>query len=181
MRASPRWLVRTGLAAVLAAGGVLGAASPAFATDCAGLQAALDAAQVGDTVTIDEGSVCVGPFTLPARAIAVAGAGSGATIDGGNTTPGLVGGDVGSTAISNLTFRAGRSATSGGGLAINGDATPVIGHSRFFGNSSDAPGGGLSVITSATEGTVTLTNNVFGDGSASAANSASSGGGAYIA
>src|SRR5438876_9899423 len=85
MRPRHGWRARSGLALLTVAGTLLFAA-PASATDCAGLQAALDATNSGDTVTLDEGLVCPGPFALPSKPITLEGAGAGATIDGGSST-----------------------------------------------------------------------------------------------
>src|SRR4051812_29873225 len=104
MRASHGRLARAAIGLV-AAGGLLCSATPAFATDCGSLQAALTAAQAGDTVTVDAGPPCTGPFVLPNAAITLEGAGTGATIQGSAGARALSGVDVGNTHIVNLTFR----------------------------------------------------------------------------
>ncbi|MEA2425034.1 MAG: hypothetical protein QOH13_1444, partial [Thermoleophilaceae bacterium] len=142
MRASHGWLARAGLA-TLALAAFLGSASPAFATDCAGLQAALTAAVAGDTVTVDAGSVCTGPFTLPNAAITVQGGGAGATLDGGGATPALSGIDIGATTIRNLTFRNGFSSSPGGAVSIAGNSAPTFDTTHFIANTSTATGGAL--------------------------------------
>lgn len=161
-----------------AAGGLLGSPSPAFATDCAGLQAALDAAVAGDTVTLDEGSVCTGPYTLPPRAITFVGGGSGATIDGGGVARALVGENVGATTLQNLTFQNGAASGGGGGVSISGTSTPTFIQTRFYGNSTTGDGGGLFITSTVLNGRVRVSYSDFGD--ANAGNTGARGGGAFI-
>jgi hypothetical protein len=178
MRPRRGWRARSALALVTAAAALLFAA-PAFATDCAGLQAALNAAVAGDTVTLDEGSVCAGPFTLPARAITLTGGGSGATIDGGGLTRALTGTNIGSTTISNLTFQNGVSDASGGAISIGGNSSPTLDRLRFLHNHA-ATGGAVSIGSSATTGSITISNSLFGDGTDAGRNSASADAGALF-
>lgn len=178
MRASHGWLARTGLAFVFAAGGVLGAASPAFATDCGSLQAALTAAQNGDTVTLDEGSVCTGPYTLPNASITLRGGGSGATLQGVAGARAISGVDIGTTRLTNLTIKQGGGAGGGGAMIVTGDSAPTLDHVTFLANSTTGgPGGALFIDTSATSGTVTIDTVTFGDGTAPNQNAAATGGG----
>ncbi|MDT4921874.1 MAG: hypothetical protein QOI15_2776, partial [Pseudonocardiales bacterium] len=178
MRASHGWLARAGLA-TLALAAFLGSASPAFATDCAGLQAALTAAVAGNTVTVDAGSVCTGPFTLPNAAITVQGGGAGATIQGAAAARALSGVDIGATRLTTLTIRSGGGAGGGGAMTITGNSAPTLDHLTFQANdTAGGAGGALSITTTAASGTVTLDNVSFGDGTVANRNHSSQGGGA---
>ncbi|MFL5840842.1 MAG: beta strand repeat-containing protein [Thermoleophilaceae bacterium] len=177
MRAGHGRLARAGLAP-LALAVFLGSASPAFATGCGGLQAALTGAVAGDTVTLDADSLCTGPFTLPNAAITLQG-GAGATIQGAPGARALSGVDIGATRLTNLTIQKGGGAGGGGAIAITGNSAPMLDHLTFLANDTAAgAGGAVSIATTAGSGTVTLDNVSFGDGTPTNHNHSSHGGGA---
>src|SRR3954452_5660927 len=168
-----------GLALLLTTIAVLAWASPAVATSCTDLQAALDGSSGGDTIALDPGATCdssnsVLPFTLPAHAITLDG--NGATIDGEGATQAMTGTDLGTTTIRNFTFRNGHSMGGGGAVAISGSGSPVFENLAFYGNSAagSATGGAL---VAGVDGDVTLDYSRFGDGTAPNANGAGYGGG----
>src|SRR4051794_5662033 len=178
MRASHGRLARAGLAAVFAVGGVLGTASSAFATDCGSLQAALTAASSGATVTLDQGSVCTGPYSLPNVPITLQGGGTGATIQGAAGARALSGTDVGSTTVANLTFSQGGGAGGGGAVTVTGSSTPTFLRDTFLANATTGgPGGALYIASDAGSGSVTIDSSKFGDGSVSDRNHSTAGGG----
>jgi hypothetical protein len=146
--------------------------------DCDNLQVVLDVAAPGSTVTINEGSVCVGNFVLPDGGVTLEGAGSGATLDGGSAGPVLSGTLTGNTAIRNLTFQNGTTEGSGGAISLNARTTVSIDNSRFFGNSAVEHGGAVAIIPDNGLPTVLISGSTFG--TATAPNTAGGSGGAVF-
>jgi hypothetical protein len=170
------------VAALAAAALTLIGAAPAAAVSCANLQTALTGATAGSTVQLDAGSQCTGTsYTLPSLAITFDG--NGSTLDGGAVnTPVLAGAAVGATTIENLTVENGSLTNAGGGagIRITEGSTPTLTNDKLFANhttdiSGNGNGGGVDILSTATSGTISITNSVFG--SAAQPNTASNNGG----
>ncbi|MEA2312291.1 MAG: hypothetical protein QOE28_2259 [Solirubrobacteraceae bacterium] len=157
-------------------------AAPASAVTCAGLQAALDSATPGSTVTLDQGAQCSSHYDLPPDPITLTGGGTGATLSGDGETQILSGSDVGATTISNLTFLDGRadagSGFSGSAIAVDGESPITVARSTFLGNLAQSDGGAVSVDSSSTD-PIVISDSTFG--SVEDGNSAgNAGGGAWL-
>jgi hypothetical protein len=163
-----RKLTRFGLAAITAAvaavPGFSGAlVANAVTTNCAGLQAALNA---GGTVVLSDSILCTGAYTLP-TAVVLQGADAAQGFDGAShaDTPSLAGDDSGPVTIQNLTFvnNSNSLSTPGAALRLNGDVTPRILDNRFFDNSSSGGvGGGAAVNPNPRANTIVVSGNTFG-------------------
>jgi hypothetical protein len=124
-------------------------------------QAILDA-PVGATVTLQEGEICSGLFSIGKR-LTLQGGGTGATFKPGSDRS-LFWFDAGNSTLRNLTF-AGTGGPDSGGVSFSQDSTPTIDHVTFVDNDFDPPlygGGGLSIISTSTSGTITLTGVTVG-------------------
>jgi hypothetical protein len=180
------------LVACTALGSALAAATPAQALDCAGFKSAINNANDGDVITLDEGLTCTDFYPLksshpPPFSFTIQGAGSGATLDG-SAFPGsgiIAGHPVAANTqlrvtIRNLTFRNGTNSSSGGAIELGGkDVSAVIDNDRFFHNTSESAagdGGAVSIVPEATTSTIVVKNSTFGDGTASGGNFAAYGG-----
>lgn len=144
---------------------------------CAQLQTALLNANDGDVLTLTQ--MCTGDnFTMATGVNITLRGAPGAGLDGTGATanPLLDGADVGATVIENLTFRDSAGAVNGGAIHISGNSVPKIRNNIFNSNSVSGSGGAVNVQSNAAGGTVAITNNRFGDGTAARANSALSGG-----
>jgi hypothetical protein len=153
------------------------ALSPAAAQaeTCAGLAAAIGVA--GATVTLDEGEVCTGNYTI-ANGVTLVGGGTGASF---NTTAGgraITGADTGAVVLRNLSFTSPDGAR--GGVELTGNTTPTVDNVQFLRNGGVARGGGLHVTSSAPSGTIVVRDSRFGGGGAGANSSTFHGGGAYF-
>jgi hypothetical protein len=133
------------------------------------LQNRFDNSQPGEVITLADGSVCNaadlqdGPFVLPSHQIMFQGTPGGAPeiLDGGNQVQILLGVNVGSTVIRNLTFVDGSSSDTGGAIAISGNSAPTISNSAFFGNSANGHGGAVW-IRSTSSALTSIEQNQFG-------------------
>ncbi|MEA2645390.1 MAG: hypothetical protein QOE92_473, partial [Chloroflexota bacterium] len=167
-------LVALGAAAFPAAIGTIGAR--AATTNCAGLQAALDA---GGTVTLSDTALCTGSYTITVPVV-LQGADANQGFDG-SSHPGtrvLGGADAGAVTIEGLTFQdSSCGAFLGGAIMLGGDVRPRIINNRFYRNSSDESGGAVALLPD-TPGSIEVTGNTFG--SAGNGNSASGSGGALF-
>ena len=129
-------------------------------TDCAGLQAALDAADTNaeggfaNTYTITLTGICTDHYTLPNFPSPGAGDYKVVTLQGNPangvdgfdpTTPGraLVGTNVNRFELRNLTFRDATHAGNGGAVAIAGESSLAVRFSKFFNNHATGNGGAL--------------------------------------
>jgi hypothetical protein len=152
--------------------GALAASQPAGATNatnCAGLQAALDAAHTGDTIVLDE--MCTGQtFDLSGSNqsyILTGQAGSGAGFDGTGSASRMLSanGAVSPTTLTltNLIFRNGTQGSgNGGALAFQGDYSVTLAGDTFTDNNVDAGlGGALSIATTGAPATIELTDDTF--------------------
>lgn len=148
-------------------------AGPAWASTCDTLQADMDAAAAGATVTLDAGQICAGQYTLNSVGIKLVG-GAGAGFDPGPTVEGrsLIGNSVGPTEIRSLIFRGDDAAR--GGVRVTSPSSLIVADSTFEGIKANEPGGGLYVQTSATPH-VELLRNSFTNNSSN-----NNGGGARI-
>jgi hypothetical protein len=192
----------------LVALGALAFAAPAHAmsetTNCAGLQAALNQAVAGDTITLDEmctksnSSTSNGAFTLPANAaFTLTGqAGSGAGFDGtGVTGSVLYGASVGGTTststftLSSLTVQNNTGTTLGPiKLVTTGPGGVTVQSMKFINNSAfqAVSAGGLYVDetycpgSTMTTGPITLTGSTFTGNSVAVTTGFALGGGATI-
>jgi hypothetical protein len=134
------------------------------------LQNRLNSAQPGDVITLEEGSVCNaavlegGPFILPEVTITLQGTpgGTAEILDGGSLVQILVGVDVGSTLIRNLTFVNGSSPAEGGAIEITGDSAPQIAGCAFLRNSAVDNGGAVSIRSTDTTVAISVEGNLFG-------------------
>jgi hypothetical protein len=159
----------------------IGARAASLTTDCAGLQAALDQAQTGDTITLNQ--LCTGStFSLSqgsndSRSYTLTGApGSGAGFDGtgagghmlsasntAGTTP------TATLTLNNLVFQNGNAASAAGGaLSFNGDYSISLSGDTFSANQSGGgnDGGAVALHTAATSSQMTLNNDTFTGNSA---------------
>lgn len=141
-------------------------------SDCNDLPAALTVS--GSTVTLQQGLVCTGNYTITGTGMILEGAGTGATF---NTTGGgraLTGNAVGALTIRNLTFTSSDGAR--GGVSLTGATVPTIDDVLFRHNGGVAQGGGLLATVA---GRITIADSTFGFiGDANSATTA--GGGAYL-
>lgn len=151
------------------------------AVPCEFLVADLATAPAGSRITLQEGQICIGNFLLPALPITLDAEGTGATLDGNLAGPVLSGTDASTTTLRNLTIRNGRNAADGGGVALTGASSPTLKDMRFVANASDSRGGAVALTDTPSGATVTVDNVDFGDGTAANANTATTGGGAWIA
>ncbi|HUE26945.1 MAG TPA: hypothetical protein VMP89_09240 [Solirubrobacteraceae bacterium] len=183
-----------GLASILALAflGALtsSAAAASLTTDCAGLQAALDQAQTGDTIMLNQ--LCTasnsggsgGSFSLSngpsdSRSYTLTGQpGSGAGFDGTGVGDRMLSATAGGSptptmTVSNLVFMNGASPGGGGAIAFQGDYTVTLSGDTFTSNQAlgGSSGGAVDVETDASSAAVTLSNDSF------ASNLASGGGG----
>ena len=154
---------------------------------CAGLQAALNASNNGDVITLT--GLCTGAYTLrTGTRITLQGqAGSNAGFDGqdtARTTALLTGTNVQGTVIRNLRFLHGnRSAGGGAAIDIDGQSAPTLSNLRFIDNHATAtsqPGGAVHLYqtTALTSGkAITVTNNTIGGSGKFDGNSAAAYGG----
>jgi hypothetical protein len=149
-------------------------------TNCSGLQAALDQATNGDTITLNQ--LCTGQdFALnngahDSRSYTLQGqSGSGAGFDGTGATTSMLhannsSGDPTSTmTVRNLVFRNAPAAPlrNGGALVFQGEYSVVLDGNTFTDNQVDSGfGGAVDVETLASSASVTLTNNTFTDNQA---------------
>jgi uncharacterized repeat protein (TIGR01451 family) len=152
-------------------GGAVTANAASVTVDCEGLQDALDEAETGDVITIEEGAHCVDSFFLPSLQITLQGAGSGAILDGDDEFRILEGENVGQTVIRNLTFQNGSAGGDGGAIRVIGDSPVTIENNLFIDNESDDRGGAVfvedfgpeaSLSVSAVSTGVRVIENVFG-------------------
>ena len=145
-------------------------------TNCAGLQAALNASAAGrDVITLTE--MCTvansgasnGAFTLPSQTITLQGQpGTGAGFDGTGVATRMLGWDQrrrDQDRKPDLPGRRGpRLLKPGGGTATSqGLSSPTLDSVQFYNNiaTTGASGGGASLAT--TNGTITVTNSTFGE------------------
>src|SRR5437588_12710386 len=167
---------------------VADAGAASVTTDCAGLQAALDQAQNGDTITLNQ--LCTisnsggssGVFLLSnavndSRSYTLAGqAGSGAGFDGtgaGGRMLSAIGASSSPATLTlrNLVFENGTQPSTGGALAFQGEYSLALDRDTFTNNQSPlGPGGALDLESTDPSATVVLTNDTF------ASNRAPSGG-----
>ena len=164
----------------------LALASPAAATSCANLQAALTTSSPGDTITLDAGVTCntgnaTLPFTLPSHQVTLNG--NGATIDAtGATNRALDGIDIGATTVQGLTIQNSSFAGNGGAVGLSGASFPVFQDVKFLANHATGTnsGGAVYVTPSTGAGTIKFLNCEFGDGTSQGANTAGYRGGAIM-
>jgi hypothetical protein len=164
------------IAGLLSLGAFAGVASAASeTTNCAGLQAALDQATDGDTITLNE--MCVGDdFALnnsadDSRSYTLTGQpGSGAGFDGtGGTTSVLhanqatPGDATSSMTVSNLIFKNSSSPGNGGAVVFQGDYSVDLSDDTFTNNQTPngGSGGAADIETSASSASITLSNDTF--------------------
>jgi hypothetical protein len=120
--------------------------------DCAHLQAALDQAETGDTITLtqscnDQSFDIVGPIptgTNPGPLTLMGETGT-EVLDGGDdsTTRILTGTDVGRFVVSQLTFQDSSSDGNGGAISVTGDSALTIDRSTFYRNHANLLGGAV--------------------------------------
>jgi hypothetical protein len=180
--------MRSSLVAMTATLAALAAptAASAATTDCDGLQAALDAANAGDVVTLSDPGTCFGHWNLPSTPITLEGGPGAATLSGDGGDQILSGSDVGTTTIRGLTFVDGDTGGSGAAVRLVGDSPATIQDNHFFGNrATDGDGGAVSLVLDndnrvarGAAPPVVLRDNEFGDDEA--ANRASGNGGAVF-
>ncbi|MEA2645945.1 MAG: hypothetical protein QOE92_1028 [Chloroflexota bacterium] len=156
-------------ALALAAGALSGPlpASADTTTNCAGLQAALDAAVDNDVITLDDTILCPGNFTLPQDVdLTLQGhdANAGDGFDAAESTNSMLSGSMlGNVVIQNLTFQNGAAGT---GAAINlynspaGQAT--LRNSRFYSNGANSGGFSNVDINIDNANPLTITGNIVG-------------------
>jgi hypothetical protein len=171
-------------ALVIAACTLIGTASAQAATTytatCADLQAKLTGAVAGDTVILTEGQVCTaaGGYTLPSASVVFKGAGTGATIAPVSGRA-LIGNDIGTSRIGNLTLRGGNATgSSGGDLLVSGNSSPLLFGLHVLGGTADTGGG--TMINATSPNNILIRDSTFGDGTAGGRNSAQFGGGLLI-
>ncbi len=173
---------RTCLLAAAAAlcwlGAGAGAASAASETvNCAGLQAALNQAQNGNIITLDQlctSSNSAGHFSIPnssAVSFMLTGkGGSGAGFDGTGVSQSLLSSGFSSNlvtiVITNLTFRndtAGTAPYGGGAIFLNGRYNLILGHDTFTNNGSSSLNGGGAIVLfdSASSGSISIAHSAF--------------------
>ena len=149
-----------------------GAGAASETTNCVGLQAALDQAITGDTITLDQ--LCAGQeFSLSngasdSRSYTLAGqSGSGAGFDGtgaGGRVLSATGaaGAPSALTLRNLIFENGVQPSTGGAVAFQGEYSVTLDHDTFTNNeASPGPGGAVDVETSAPSAVVKLTGDSF--------------------
>jgi hypothetical protein len=167
-------------AAALAAAALSGGAGsvPTAAYTCTGstsvdeahLQPLLDA---GGSITLSGPAACAGNYLAANVTVMIAGAGSGATMDGGGTGSVLIADDA-TVTLSNLTLTDGNgsgiddpgdvSGANGGGVSAT-DSTLTIDHCRIVGNNAEEQGGAIHVAESdLTVVDSTLANNRSNEG-----------------
>lgn len=162
-------------------------------TGCAGLQAALDQAQSGDTITLTE--LCTGSdFSLnngghDSRSYTLTGA-PGAGFDGTGATTSMLhaqnsaGDPTSGMVVSNLVFRNAPAAPArnGGALFFQGEYSVTLDHDTFTNNlvESGGSGGAVDVETGATSADVTLSNDVFSGNQSTGVGGEASGGAANL-
>jgi hypothetical protein len=191
------WLA--GIVALVFLGATANAADAAsLTTGCAGLQAALDQAVSGDTITLNQ--LCTtgnsaGDFFLnnavdDSRSYTLTGQpGSGAGFDGTGATTSVLHANQTSTGdptstmtVSNLIFKNSSSLGNGGAVVFQGDYSVTLSNDTF--NNNQTPGGGsggaVNVQTQAASAAVTLSNDTF-TGNQTGSGGPSSGGAVNIA
>jgi hypothetical protein len=178
-----RLLALTAVAVLWLGPATMGARAASLTTDCVGLQAALDQAQSGDTITLnqlctkDNSGASNGQFLLnsgsnDSRSYTLTGQpGSGAGFDGTGVGARMLSATntSGSTptatlTVNNLVFQNGNSAgANGGALQFDGDYVISLSGDTFSNNqaSSGGTGGALSYASSATSSQMTLNNDTF--------------------
>ncbi len=173
-RARGRFVVFLALLLLMPA---LPASAAEVSTDCAGLQAALIAANDGDVITITEASCGPDSYTMKTGAqITLQGAeGTGTTFLGGDPATRILSGlDVGESVFRNLTFRDATTPDNGAGVALTGTVTPLFDGVSFVGNTA-ADGGGLFITSTSNTGSIRIRNSLFEDNRAN-----DDGGGVFI-
>jgi Ca2+-binding RTX toxin-like protein len=155
---------------------LLPAPAQAGVTACdADLQGELDLAVTGTVITIPEGEICTGSYTLPSVPITLEAAGAGAKFDPAGPGRALFGTDVGATTIRNLAFEHG-DADGGGAIRIEGNSAPTLDRLRLAANSSQSDGGADSIRSTATSATIRGLSSNIGDGTVQGENVALRGG-----
>ena len=174
------WARRLTLAAALALSGLVatpaGAGAASETTNCAGLQAALDQAVSGDTITLTE--LCIGQdFSLnngahDSRSYTLQGQpGSVAGFDGTGATTSMLhaqntaGDPTATLTLRNLVAKNAPAAPlrNGGAIAIQGDYSVTLTGDTFTDNQTGGggSGGAVDVETQAASSTVTMSGDTF--------------------
>lgn len=156
------------LVTLLALGLIAAPAGAAETTvDCAGLQSALNGAEAGDRIVLDELCKSGFPYKLPGLAVTLAGT-PGAGFDGGTTVQ--LEGSSSTPSIEGLIFEnaANPAASSGGALTLNGVGSPatvtLVGDTFSNDHAPNGEGGGARINTSGA--LVTVTGTTFSGDSA---------------
>ncbi len=162
-----------------------GASAASMTTDCAGLQAALNQAQNGDTITLNQlctatnSGTSAGAFTLgsgstqPSYTLAGQ-TGSGAGFDGTGVTSSPLSVNGGNSSLTtytirNLIFQNASETSSGGALNVNGNYGLTLDSDTFTNNAVTGAyqaGGAVYVDSQATSGSLTISNSTFRGNSA---------------
>ena len=164
-------------------GSVVRAAS--VTTDCAGLQAALDNANTGDTIILTElcnisnsGGSFPGTFSLnngsnDSRSYTLEGQpGSGAGFDGTGAGGRMLSATGASSApatitLRNLIFENGSQPSTGGAVAFQGEYSVTLDGDTFANNQAPpGPGGAVDIESSAPNATITISNSTFANNQA---------------
>jgi predicted outer membrane repeat protein len=130
----------------------LPASAASMTAGCAGLQAALDQAEAGNTITLN--SSCVNqsftlrsnpPGTASDPTITLRGLTGAEELNGGanSTTPVLTGTNVHRVIVTGLTFRNSSSSSNGGAISVTGDSALTVDNSSFFNNQAVGEGGAI--------------------------------------
>jgi hypothetical protein len=169
------WLA--GIVALVFLGATANAADAAsLTTGCAGLQAALDQAVSGDTITLNQlcnTSNSGGTFSLSngssdSRSYTLEGQpGTGAGFDGTGAGGRMLSATGASSSpatltLRNLIFENGSQPSTGGAVAFQGEYSVTLNQDTFTNNQAPpGPGGAVDIETAAPTATVTLTNDTF--------------------